>query len=130
MEGMLCPEPSEQSIPNSCLVARAVEGVAEEVLNHKPVINPLQDSAPDCQLREEKECEHQSYLKNTEETQFSYDAGLSSQELEDAIRLEVLRNQLGRQINATDTDISMDQLRSEGLRRWNTDMDIEYQYET
>ena len=30
----------------------------------------------------------------------------------------------------TDADISMDQLRSEGLRRWNTDMDIEYQYET
>ena len=30
----------------------------------------------------------------------------------------------------TDADIFMDQLRSEGLRRWNTDMDIEYQYET
>ena len=71
-----------------------------------------------------------SCLKNTEQTQFSYDAGLSSQELEDAIRLEVLRKRLGRQVNATDADISMDQLRSEGLRRWNTDMDIEYQYET
>ena len=34
--------------------------------------------------------ENQSYLKNTEETQFSYDTGLSSQELEDAIRREVL----------------------------------------
>ena len=30
----------------------------------------------------------------------------------------------------TDADISMDRLHSEGLRRWNTDMDIEYQYET
>ena len=79
----------------------------------------------------ELECEKQSYLKNTEETQLSYDAGgLSSQELEDAIRREVLRNRLVGQVNATDADISMDQLRSEGLRRWNTDMDIEYQYET
>ena len=34
----------------------------------------------------EVECEDQSYLQNTEETPFSYDAGLSSQELEDAIR--------------------------------------------
>ena len=50
--------------------------------------------------------------------------------MEDFIRLEVLRNRLGRQVNVTDADISMDQLRSEGLRRWNTDMDIEYQYDT
>ena len=84
MEGMLCPEPSEQSAPNSCLVARAIDGVAEEVLNHKPVMNPVHDSAPDGQLREE-ECEKQNYLNNTEETQFSYNAGLSSQELEDSI---------------------------------------------
>ena len=40
MEGMLCPEPSEQSVPNSCLVARAIEGVW------------VQDSTPDGQLRE------------------------------------------------------------------------------
>ena len=56
MEGMLCPEPSEQSVPNSCLVARAIEGVAEEVLNHKPMINPVQDSTPDGQLREGMSC--------------------------------------------------------------------------
>ena len=49
--------------------------------------------------------------------------------MEDAIRLEIVRNQLGRQVNATDADISMDQLRSEGWRRWNADLDIEYQYE-
>ena len=77
-------------LPNSCLVARAVEDVAEEVLNHKPVMNPVQDSDPDGQLREEKEYENQSYVEKTEETQFSYDAGLSSQKLEDAIRLKVL----------------------------------------
>ena len=38
--------------------------------------------------------ENQRYLKNTEETQFSYETGLSSQELEDAIRREALRNRL------------------------------------
>ena len=31
---------------------------------------------------------------------------------------------------STDLDISLDKLRSEGWRRWNTDMDTEYQYET
>ena len=71
-----------------------------------------------------KEYENQSYGEKTEETQFSYDTGLSDQELEDAIRLEVLRSRLGRQVNATDSDISMDKLRSEGWRR------CEYQYET
>ena len=74
--------------------------------------------------------ESQSYFKNTEDSQFSYDTGLSGRELEDAIRREVLRNRMVGQVNMTDADISMDQLRSEGLRRWNTDLDIEYQYET
>ena len=41
-----------------------------------------------------------------------------------------LKYRLGRPANATDSDISLDKLRSEGWRRWNTDMDIEYQYET
>ena len=50
--------------------------------------------------------------------------------MEDAIRREVFRNRLVGQVNITEADISIDQLRSEGLRRWNTDMDIEYQYET
>ena len=103
MERMLCPGPSEQSVPNSCLVARAIEDAVEEHLNHKPVMNPVQDSDPDGQLREVKEYENQRYVEKTEETQFSYDAGLSDQELEDAIRLEELRNRLGRQVNATDT---------------------------
>ena len=74
--------------------------------------------------------ESQSYFKNTEESQFSYDTGLSDREFEDAIRREVLRNRLVGQVNMTDADISMDQLHSEGLRRWNTDMDIYYPYET
>ena len=43
--------------------------------------------------------ESQNYLKNTEETQFSYNTGLSSLELEDAIQREVLRNRLMGQVN-------------------------------
>ena len=82
------------------------------------------------QLGEVKEYDNQSYGEKTEETQVRYDTGLSDEKLEDAIRLEVFRNRLGRRVNATDSDISMDKLRSEGWRRWNTDMDTEYQYET
>ena len=101
----------------------------EEDIHHKPVMSPVQDNDPDGQLREVKEYDNPSYMKKTEETQFSYDTELSDQELEDAIRLEVLRNRLGRQVNVTNPDISMYKLRSEGWRRWNTDMDTEYQYE-
>ena len=31
--------------------------------------------------------------------------------------------------NLSNTEISLDQVRSEGLRQWNMDMDVEYQYE-
>ena len=102
----------------------------EEDMHHQPVMSPVQDNDPDSQLREVKEYDNPNYMKRTEETQFSYDTELSDQELEDAIRLEVLRNRFSRQVNVTDPDISMDRLRSEGWRRWNTDMHTEYQYET
>ena len=87
----------------------------------------------------------QDYLQNAEGKQFSCDARLSSPELEEVIRREVLRNRLmgyrssrevkdplllPKQINVCDAEISLDQLRSEGLRQWNMDMDIEYKYET
>ena len=77
--------------------------------------------------------------------QFGYDTGQSSPELEDAIRREVLRNCLMRYMssrdvngrllspehaNLSDTEMSLDQVRSEGLPQWNMDMDMEYQYET
>ena len=39
--------------------------------------------------------ESQNFMKNTEEMQFSYNTGLSSQKLEDAIRREVLRKPVG-----------------------------------
>ena len=87
----------------------------------------------------------QDYLQNAEGKQFSCDTRLSSPELEDVIRREVLRNRLmgyrssrevksplllPKQVNLCDAEISLDQLHSEGLRQWNMDMDIEYQYET
>ena len=127
---MLCSVPSEQFVPDSCSVVRAVEDATEEDLFHNPVMSPVQDNDPDGQLREVKEYDNPIYMKKTEETQFSYDTELSDQKLEDAIRLEIPRNRLGRQVNVTDPDISMDNLRSEGWRRWNTDMDTENQYET
>ena len=89
--------------------------------------------------------EGQDYWESTEGTQFGYDTGYSSPELEDAIRREVLRNRsmkymssrevdghllLPEHANMSDAKISLDQVHSEGLRQWNMDMYIEYQYET
>ena len=74
----------------------------------------------------------QDYLQNAEGKQFSCDTGLSSPELEDDNRREVLRNHLmgykssqevkdrlllPKQVNRCDAEISLDQLRSEGLRQ-------------
>ena len=70
---MLCSGPLEQSVPDSCLVTRAVEDATEEDLIHMPVMNPVQDNNPDGQLREVKEYENQSYVEKIEETQFSND---------------------------------------------------------
>ena len=92
MKRMLCSGPSEQSVPDSDLVARVVKDAAEENLNHKPVMNPVQDNDPDGQLREVKEYENQSYVEKTGETQFSYDTGLSDQELEDGLNHKPVMN--------------------------------------
>ena len=46
-EGASCLEPLEQSVLSSSLAARPVEGVAENVSDWKPVINPVQDITPD-----------------------------------------------------------------------------------
>ena len=46
-EGAPCLEPLEQSVLSSSLAARPVEGVAEEVSDRKPVINPVQNINPD-----------------------------------------------------------------------------------
>ena len=63
-------------------------------------------------------------MDSSDEPQFGSDRRQSSLELEDAIRREIKKSWLG------DTDVSPDEVSSEGLRRWNMDMDVEYQYET
>ena len=45
-EGAPCREPLEQSVLSSSLAAQPVEGVAEEVSDRKPVINPVQNINP------------------------------------------------------------------------------------
>ena len=45
-EGAPCLEPLEQSVLGSSLAARPVVGVAEKVLDRKPVINPVQNINP------------------------------------------------------------------------------------
>ena len=82
---MLCSVPSEQFVPDSCSVARAVEDATEEDLVHKPVMSPVQDNDPDGQLREAKEYDNPSYVRQMEETQFNNDTGLSDQELDEDI---------------------------------------------
>ena len=46
-EGALCLAPLQQWVFSSSLAARPVEGVAENVSDRKPVINPVQDINPD-----------------------------------------------------------------------------------
>ena len=84
-------------------------------------------------------------LDSFDEPQFGSDRRQSSLELEDAIRREVLKSRSMGRVSARDgnglllspenaglgdKDMSLDEVRSEGLRRWNMDMDLEYQYET
>ena len=84
-------------------------------------------------------------LDSFDEPQFGSDYRQSSLELEDAIRREVLKSRSMSRVSACDgnglllspenawlgdKDMSLDEVRSEGLRRWNMDMDVEYQYET
>ena len=51
-EGASCLEPLEQSVLSSWLAARPVEGVAENVSDWKPVINPVMSYAMDSRLME------------------------------------------------------------------------------
>ena len=105
---------------------------------HLPSSEPLEQSVLDVSKRYDN-------LKSSKEMQFSSDPGQSSPELEDAIRREVLRSCSMRSMSScdvngrllspeyaslSDTEMSLDQVRSEGLRQWNMDMDVEYQYET
>ena len=84
-------------------------------------------------------------LDSCDEPQFGSDSGQSSLEWEDVIRHAVLKSRSmgrvpGRDENGMmlspveaccgDKELSMDEVRSEGLRQWNMNMEVEYQYET
>ena len=131
---------------------RPMEGMTESIQEELSGLAP----AIDCTNKEQLPTSYslqsdsiisgnQDYLQNAEGRQFSGHTGLSSPELEDVIRSEVLRNRLmghrssrdvedplllPKQVNLCDAEISLDQLHSEGLQQWNMDMDIAYQYET
>ena len=106
MAGMLCLEPLEQSVLNTLLVAQPGEGITEEISDWEPV----------------------AHL-----------------ELEDAIPHEVPKSRSMGRVSARDVngllsspenaclndkEMSLDEVRSERLRQWSMDMDVEYQYET
>ena len=84
-------------------------------------------------------------LDNSVEPQFGSDSRQSSLEWEDAIRHAVLKSRSvghgpARDVNGLmlspeeacfgDKEMSLNEVRLEGLRQWNMDMDVEYQYET
>ena len=84
-------------------------------------------------------------LDSCDEPQFGSDSGQSSLEWEDIIRHAVLKSRSMDRVPGLDDnslmlspveacsgekELSMDEVRSEGLRQWNMDMDVEYQYET
>ena len=100
-------------------------------------VGPLAHSVLDMEMRNEN-------LDSSEEPQFGSDRRQSSLELEDAIRREVLKSPSMGRVSARDgnglllspenawlgdKDMSLDEVRSEGLWQWNMDMDVEYQYE-
>ena len=75
----------------------------------------------DCRLLEYAGQVSHDLLKmdSSDEPQFGSDRRQSILELEDAIRREIIKSRLG------DTDVSLDEVRSEGLQRWNMDIMVE-----
>ena len=121
-------DPSEHSAP------MANSGHVE----HLPSSGPLEHSVLEAKWRN-------AHLNSSNEPQFGSDLGQSILELEDAIRREILRSRSmghvpARDVNGLllspenvffeDQEMPLDEVRSEGLRQWNMDMDVEYQYET
>ena len=79
---ILCLVPSEQFVPDSCSVVRALVDATEEDLIHKSVMSPVQDNDPDGQLHN-PEYDNPRCVRRMEETQVNNDTGLSDQELEE-----------------------------------------------
>ena len=130
MEGITDPLPIESSG-----LALAPDSGHVEYL---PSLRPFEHGVLDVNRRYDN-------VDSSDEPQFGSDSRQSSLELEDAIRHEVLKSRsMGcvpdRDVKGlmsspeeacfSDKEMSLDEVRSEGLRQWNMDMDVEYQYET
>ena len=130
MEGISAPLPVESS-------GLALAPDSEHV-EHLPSSGQLEHSVLDGKRRNDN-------LNSSNEPQFGSDLGQSNLELEDAIRCEVLKSRSMGRVSARDVngpllspknaclgdkEMSLDEVRSEGLWQWNMDMDVEYQYET
>ena len=130
MEGISAPLPVEL-----LGLALAPDGGHVE---HLPSSGPLEHSVLEAKRRNDN-------MNSSNEPQFGSDLRQSSLELEDAIRREVLGSRSMGRVSARDVnglllspenaclgdkEMSLDEVRSEGLRQWNMDMDVEYQYET
>ena len=123
--------------PDDCL--QVMEPFEHLVPDHADpaTVGPLEHSVLDMEIRNDN-------LDSSHEPQFGSDLRQSSLELEDAIRREVLMSRSMGRVSARDVNglllspenaclgdkkMSLDEVRSEGLRQWNMDMDVEYQYE-
>ena len=124
--------------PDDCL--QVMEPFGHSVPDHTDpaTVGPLEHSVLDMEMRNDN-------LDSSNEPQFGSYLGQFNLELEDAIRREVLMSWLMGRVSANDVnglllspentrlgdkEMSRDEVRSEGLRQWKMDMDVEYQYET
>ena len=124
--------------PDDCL--QVMEPFEHSVPDHADpaTVGPLEHSVLDMEMRNDN-------LDSSNELQFGSDLGQFSLGLEDAIRREVLKSRSMGRVSACDVndlllspenaclgdkEMSLDEVRLEGLRQWNMDMDVEYQYET
>ena len=130
MKGLAVPLPVE-----SLGLAMAPSSEHMEPLS---VSRPLEHSVMDIKLGIDKLDVHDGPL-------FVSDRGWSCLEITDAMRREALRIRLTGHISddsgcslilspdqnfVCDEEMSLAEVNSEGLRQWNMDMDVEYQYET
>ena len=129
-EGVLSLEPLEQSVIDTLLVARPMEGIMETDL-------------PECSALVSQLDYGQSYLESPAWTRLEY--GHGEFDITDAMRHEALRIRSTGCVSAVsinglilppeedclhEKEMSLEYVSSEGLRQWNMDMDVEYQYET
>ena len=151
--GLLHLESLSRPMTNVALDRRPMEGISTPLpvelsglalapdsghVEYSPSSRPLEHSILDVKMRND-------ILVSSDEPQFGSDLRQSSLELEDAIRREVLKSQSMGRVSArdvnglllspenaclSDKEMSLDGVHSQGLRQWNMDMDVEYQYET